>query len=140
MSKHDAVERLQSIPMFAELSSRELKRVSKLMTQIEVREGRDLTTEGEVGREFMIIVEGSAVVRRKGRKIAELGPGDFFGELAVLSGEPRNATVTAATPMTLEALNRREFMSLLDEEPKIAKKVLLGAVKRLQEVESSKTS
>lgn len=140
MSKHDAIERLKTIPMFAELSTRELRRIQKLMTEIPVKEGRQLITEGEVGREFMIIVEGSAVVRRKGRKLAELGPGEFFGELAVLSGEPRTATVTATSDMTIETLNRREFMSLLDEEPKIAKKVLLGAVKRLQELERSSTS
>lgn len=126
--------------MFSELSKRELKAVTKLMTEVQVPEGRELTKQGEPGREFMVLVEGTAVVRRNGRKIAELGPGDFFGELAVLSGAPRTATVVTTTDVTLEALNRREFMSALDESPKMAKKVLLGAIKRLQELETSKTA
>lgn len=140
MARNDTDDRLRGIPIFSELSKKELRTVSRLMTQIDVKEGRALTREGEVGREFMIIVEGTAVVRRNGRKIAELGAGDFLGELAVLSGAPRTADVIASTDMVLETLNRREFMSLLDESAAIAKKVLIGAVKRLHDLESSKTS
>ena len=140
MARNDTDDRLRSIPIFSELSKKELRTVSRLMTQIDVKEGRALTREGEVGREFMIILEGSAVVRRNGRKIAELGAGDFLGELAVLSGAPRTADVIASTDMVLETLNRREFMSLLDESAAIAKKVLIGAVKRLHDLETSKTS
>ena len=140
MARNDTDDRLRGIPIFSELSKKELRTVSRLMTQIDVKEGRALTREGEVGREFMIIVEGSAVVRRNGRKIAELGAGDFLGELAVLSGAPRTADVIASSDMVLETLNRREFMSLLDESAAIAKKVLIGAVKRLHDLESSKTS
>ncbi len=83
----------------------------------------------------MIIVEGTASVRRDGRVIATLGAGDFFGELAVIAGVPRTATVTADTDMTVQALNRREFSSLLDGSPKLAKKILVGAVKRLHQLE-----
>ena len=133
-------DQLREIPIFSELSKKELRTVGRLMTEIDVREGRSLTKEGEVGREFMIIVEGEAVVRRGGRKVATLGPGDFLGELAVLSGAPRTADVIAATPMRLQTLNRREFMSLLDESASLAKKILIGAVKRLHELDNSKTS
>ena len=140
MARNDTDERLKSIPIFSELSKKELRTVSRLMTAIDVKEGRALTRQGEVGREFMIITEGTAVVRRGGRKIAELGKGDFLGELAVLSGAPRTADVIATSDMMLETLNRREFMSLLDESSGIAKKILIGAVKRLHELESSKTS
>ena len=126
---------LASIELFSELSSKELKDIVKLMTPVNVKAGRDLTVEGEPGREFMIIVEGTATVRRKGRVIATLGAGDFFGEMAVVAGVPRTATVTAETDMVLEALNRREFSTLLDESPKLAKKILVGAVKRLHELE-----
>jgi len=83
----------------------------------------------------MIIVEGEASVRRNGRLIASLGPGDFFGELAVVAGVPRTATVTAESEMLIETLNRREFSSLLDESPRLAKKILVGAVKRLHAIE-----
>ncbi len=130
-------ERLSRIELFSELSKGELKKVSKLMTPVEVRAGRDLVREGEPGREFMIIVDGTATVRRRGRVIARLGPGDFFGELAVIAGVPRTATVTADTDMVVEALNRREFSTLLDESPRLAKKILVGAVKRLHELEEA---
>ena len=126
---------LSQIELFTELSAKELKEVSRFLTRVSVAEGKDLTVQGEVGREFMIVVEGTASVRRNGRLVAKLGPGDFFGELAVIAGVPRTATVTADTPMVVEALNRREFSSLLDRSPKLARKILIGAVKRLHQIE-----
>ncbi len=128
-------EQLSSIELFAELSAKELKRVAANMTQLNINVGRDITVQGSAGREFMIIVEGEASVRRNGRLIATLGPGDYFGELAVIAGVPRTATVTAETAMVVDVLNRRELSSLLDESPRIARKVLVGAVKRLYEIE-----
>jgi CRP/FNR family cyclic AMP-dependent transcriptional regulator len=133
MARSDIDQTLARIPIFSECSNKELKAISKLVTPVEVRAGKVLTTEGDVGREFMIIASGTATVKRNGRKVATLGPGDFFGELAVLAGVPRTATVTAETDMVVEALNRQEFSSLLDESPTLAKKILLGAVKRLYE-------
>jgi CRP-like cAMP-binding protein len=128
---------LPTIELFSELSKKELKNIAALMTPIQVKMGRVLTKEGDPGREFMIIVEGTATVKRKGRVLARLGPGDFFGELAVVAGVPRTATVIADTDMIIETLNRREFSSLLDESPRIAKKILVGAVRRLHEIEES---
>jgi CRP/FNR family cyclic AMP-dependent transcriptional regulator len=133
MARSDIDQTLARIPIFSECSNKELKAISRLVTPVEVRAGKVLTTEGDVGREFMIIASGTATVKRNGRKVATLGPGDFFGELAVLAGVPRTATVTAETDMVVEALNRQEFSSLLDESPALAKKILLGAVKRLYE-------
>lgn len=126
---------LPNIELFSELSNKELKSVASLMTPVRVKAGRVLTEEGQPGREFMIIIEGTATVRRSGKVVARLGPGDFFGELAVVAGVPRTATVTADSDMLIETLNRREFSSLLDESPRIAKKVLVGAVRRLHEIE-----
>lgn len=131
MARADIDQTLSRIPIFSECSRRELKAISKLVTPVEVKAGKVLTEQGEPGREFMIIASGTATVSRDGKPIAKLGPGDFFGELAVLAGVPRTATVTADTDMVIEALNRQEFSSLLDESPAIAKKVLLAAVKRL---------
>ncbi len=128
---------LPTIELFSELSKKELKNIAALMTPIQVKMGRVLTKEGDPGREFMIIIEGTATVKRKGRVLARLGPGDFFGELAIVAGVPRTATVIADTDMVIETLNRREFTSLLDESPRIAKKVLVGAVRRLHEIEES---
>ena len=129
------VEQLADIELFSELSKRELKKVASFMTPVSIKAGRDLTVQGQPGREFMIIAEGEATARRNGRVIARFGPGDFFGELAVIAGVPRTATVTADTDMVVEALNRREFSSMLDESATVAKKVLVGAVKRLHELE-----
>jgi CRP/FNR family cyclic AMP-dependent transcriptional regulator len=128
---------LETIELFAELSKRERKAVGRLMTTVSVKEGRDLMVEGTAAREFLIIIEGDATVRRKGRVVARVGAGDFLGELAVIAGVPRTATVTADTDMTVSVLNRREFSTLLDEQPKIARKVLVGAVKRLHELDPS---
>jgi CRP/FNR family cyclic AMP-dependent transcriptional regulator len=133
MARSDIDQTLASIPIFSECSKKELKAISKLVTPVTVHAGKTLVTQGDPGREFMIIAEGTATVKRNGRKVASLGPGDFFGELAVLAGVPRTATVVADTEMTVEALNRAEFSALLDESPAMAKKILLGAVKRLYE-------
>ena len=130
-------EQLQSIDLFSELTKKQCREVSRLMTTVTIKAGRDLTVEGTPGREFLIIVEGEATVRRGGKVVNHLGPGDFLGELAVIAGVPRTATVTADTDMTVEVLNRREFSSVLDEQPKIARKVLVAAVKRIHSIDPS---
>ncbi len=126
---------LESIELFGELTKKELKAVSRLMTTTTVKPGRDLMVEGTSGREFLIIIAGEATVRRSGRVVARVGAGDFLGELAVIAGVPRTATVTADTEMEISVLNRREFSALLDEQPKLARKILVGAVKRLHALE-----
>jgi len=124
---------LAGVGLFSDLSKAQLRSVARLMTCVKVPAGRALTTEGEVGREFMVVVDGQASVRRDGRLIATLGPGDFVGEMSLIAGTPRSATVTAETNMLVETLNRREFSTLLDESPKVARKIMVGTVKRLQE-------
>jgi CRP/FNR family transcriptional regulator, cyclic AMP receptor protein len=140
VSKAKTDERLKSIPMFSDLSNKELRSVSRLMTAVTVAEGTDIITQDEIGREFMILLTGTAVVRRNGRKLADIGPGDMTGEVGVLSDSPRMATVTATSPMVIEVLNRRELMTLLDEQPRMAKKILLAAIRRLHDLEISKTA
>ena len=131
---------LSAISIFSELSKKEQKAVAQLMTTVTAKPGSALTKEGDLGREFMIITDGTANVEIDGNVVARLSPGDFLGELAIISGAPRTATVTATSEMTLEVLNRREFMAMLDESTSVAKKILIGAVKRLQENESTKTN
>ena len=133
-------ERLRAIPLFRELSKQELQRVSQLMTALEIPAGQQLITQGDVGREFMIIVEGTAAVRRGGRKVAEVGPGDFLGEVSVLAGTPRNADVVATSDMVVEVLTAGELASLLDENARITRKILVGALARLAQVERSQIS
>jgi len=130
MARASVDKTLAKIPLFKECTKKELQAVSRLVTPINVKAGKVLTKEGDAGREFMIIATGSASVRRKGRKIATLGPGDFFGELALLAGVPRTATVIAESDMVVEALNRAEFATLLDESPSIARKVLSAVARR----------
>jgi CRP/FNR family transcriptional regulator, cyclic AMP receptor protein len=134
MARNDTDARLAAIPLFEGLSKKELRLVSQLMTELTIAPGTTLIEQDTVGRECMIIVSGTAVVRRNGRKIATLGSGDIMGELSVLSGLPRTATVVADTELVIESLNRREFMSLLDDSPRIAKKILLGAITSLHEL------
>ncbi len=121
---------LANISLFKECTKKELQAISSLVTPLDIKAGKVLTKEGDVGREFMIIASGTATVRKNGRKVATLGAGDFFGELSLLAKVPRTATVTADTDMVIEALNRQEFASLLDESPAIARKVLAAVAKR----------
>ena len=93
-------------------------------------------TEGETGHEFFVILSGTAQVARHGRKIATLGPGDAFGELALLEKAPRNATVVAETDMELVVLGQREFAGIVDEVPGFARKMLAGMAKRLREADA----
>ncbi len=140
MAKNDIDAHLAANPLFQGLSKKELRTVSQLMTEITVAAGTTLIEQDTVGRECMIIVDGVAVVRRNGRKIATLGAGDIMGELSILSGLPRTATVVAQTDLVVESLNRRELMSLLDDSPLIAKKILLHAITSLHDLATSHVS
>ena len=134
MGVRESESRLANVSLLAGLSKKELRSVRMLMTELRFSDGDTLIEQDTVGAEFMIMVEGSAVVRRNGRKIATLGAGDIMGELSVLSGEPRTATVVATSDIIVESLNRREFISLLDQSPTVAKKVLMRAVKSLHQM------
>jgi CRP/FNR family transcriptional regulator, cyclic AMP receptor protein len=96
--------RLKSIPLFADISDEELGQIATFAQEISVEAGRTLVREGDFSYEFMAIEEGEAEVTRGGEHVADLGPGDFFGELGLLEKTLRNATVTAKTPMQLVTL------------------------------------
>ncbi len=131
----NARETLAAIDLFSELTKAELRQIERLMTPIDIRAGREFITEGSAGREAFIILEGTATVRHKGRLVATVGPGEVLGEVAVLAGLPRSATVTAETDVVAEVLDRREFGALLDSNAKLSKKILIAAIKRLHELE-----
>ena len=129
---------MNQVPMFSGLSKAEINSLQRLMTAVSINSGKTVVREGDVGREFMIILSGTASVSRQGNKFATLGPGDFFGEMSLLGKGPRSATVTAETDLLVEALNRREFATMLHKNPEIAEKILADACGRsIQEASMS---
>ena len=137
MTRRDGyIEHLQRVPLFSGCSRDELRKVSRRTTDIPVAEGHTLVNEGDRGLEFFVIVGGRAKVSRRGRKVGELGPGDFFGELSLLIDAPRNATVTALTPMETIVLSRKEFDAALAEAPRMTRKIMSGMASRLAEYDS----
>jgi CRP-like cAMP-binding protein len=133
------VRYFQQVPLFGDLSKRGVRRVIQAASEIDEPAGTVLVREGDLGRELYILVGGTARVSRGGRKIAEMGPGDFFGELAFLSHAPRTATVTSTSDSRLMILGPRELEVLISQEPRIGIKMLGVVAKRLREVESSLT-
>lgn len=137
--KDKKLDLLRRHPFFSACSQRELSRIGSLADGIDVDVGAVLTKEGTPGREFFVVSSGKAKVTIRGRKVATLGPGEFFGEMALVSPEPRSATVTAETPMKLYVVEGRAFWSLIDEVPSVARKVLRGLADRLRAVQKSPT-
>ena len=122
---------LRRTPLFGSCSRRELIQVARASDEVDFAAGRALIKEGSVGREFFVLIEGSVDVRRKGRKIDELGPGDYFGEVALITDRPRNATVTTTSPVRALVLTKQSFRQLLAENPMLSLKVLTAVGERL---------
>jgi CRP/FNR family transcriptional regulator, cyclic AMP receptor protein len=120
------------IPLFAHLSDDDRTAIHRLMTEVSVEAGEVLAREGSRGHEFFVILSGSASVDRDGVHMADVGPGDFQGEISLLDGGPRTATVTATTPMTLLVATHQEFSSLLDATPVIARRMLPALAHRVR--------
>src|SRR5688572_28572888 len=132
-----STDHLAAVPLFAALTKPELQEVLQAADQIEAEPGQELITEGRVGHEFFLILEGEATVVKGGKEIQSLTQGDYFGELALLDQGQRSATVVAKTPMTLLVVGQREFAGLLQNVPGLAAKLLPGLARRLREVDSS---
>ncbi len=133
MPANAKTELIKRVPLFAQCSKQELARIATLADEVDVRAGKVLAREGDRGREFFLIVEGAVEVRAKGRKVAMLGDGDFFGEVALVSNAPRIATVTATTPLRVLVITDRAFRALLAKSPRIQSKVLQALAKRVAE-------
>ncbi len=121
---------LKQVPLFQRCSKQELAQVAALADEIDLPAGRSLTTEGANGREFVVLVEGIADVSRDGEVVNTLGPGDYLGEIALVTGEPRTATVTTRSPSRLLVMNAAAFRSLLHDAPQLKKRVLATAALR----------
>jgi CRP-like cAMP-binding protein len=131
LRKDGKVELLRSVPLFAACSKKELRELASIADEIDVREGKTLMREGSIGHEFFILVEGSVRVTQEDQKLADLGPGSWFGEIALLTQEPRSATVTATTPLRAVVIVDHAFRGLVERYPPIATKVLRCVAERL---------
>jgi CRP-like cAMP-binding protein len=129
--KNEYLDRLATVPLFSGLEQDELEIVAGLGTEVPVAEGADLTIEGDIAHEAFLIMAGTARCVQNGDEVARFEPGDFFGEMALISHGPRTATVTATSDMTVRAFDEVEFRRMLHESPTVAVKILLSTAERL---------
>jgi CRP/FNR family transcriptional regulator, cyclic AMP receptor protein len=125
------IELIRSVPLFADCSRRELQEIARVADEVALPAGYQLTKEGAAGRELVVLVEGAAEVRRRGRKINSLRSGDFLGEIALVSGTPRTATVQTTEPTRALVLSAQAFRRLLKTIPSMQLKVLEALAARL---------
>ncbi|HEY7207877.1 MAG TPA: cyclic nucleotide-binding domain-containing protein [Gaiellaceae bacterium] len=131
LHKDAKIELIRRVPLFSRCSKKDLQAIASVADELDFREGKVLTKEGSPGREFFILVEGTADVRRGGRKLRTLDAGDFFGELALLTGRPRTATVTTTSPARALIVTERSFKNLLRQASQLQARVLEAVVERL---------
>jgi CRP/FNR family transcriptional regulator, cyclic AMP receptor protein len=125
---------LGRVPLFAGCASRDLEEIGKLADEVDVPAGQTLMTEGATAQEFFVVIDGSLRVERGGAEIAKLGPGDFVGEIGLVDGRPRTATVTAESASRLFVIGHREFHSLLEAHPGIQIEILQALAQRVRQL------
>jgi CRP/FNR family cyclic AMP-dependent transcriptional regulator len=125
------IELLKRTPLFAACSKAELRALASSADELDLREGTVITREGRPGREFFVLVSGTARVTKDGKAIAELGAGDWFGEIALLTDTPRTATITATSPVDVLVITDRRFRNVVETMPSIALKILASVADRL---------
>lgn len=131
LRKNAKVELIRGVPLFSELGRKQLEEVASIADEIDLKPGTDLTIEGTPGRQFFVLIEGEATVTQGDREINRMGPGDFFGEIALVKDEPRTASVVAETPVRTLVITARSFRTLLDRSPEIEGKVMSAVNARL---------
>jgi CRP-like cAMP-binding protein len=136
MAKQSYAEHLSTVPLFSACSKKELQKLAKATDEITLPAGHVLMEQGHLGREAFVIVEGTAVVRRNGRKIAELGPGSAVGELSLLDRGERTATVKAETDLTVLVIGPREFGAVIDSVPSISGKLLQSMATTIRDLDT----
>lgn len=137
VTQDDKITRLEAVPLLADCSRRQLKAVARITEVIEVPAGTALARRGQPGNEFYLIVDGSARVEVTPRKRSRLTPGAYFGEMSLLDGGERSATVVAETPMRLLVIKRRDFTTLLREAPELTENILATLSRRLRQAEEA---
>lgn len=136
-SQDAKIEQLEKVPLLAECSRRQLRAVARISEVRELAQDAIVTRRGAPGDEFFLIIDGRARVEVSARKRTRLGPGDFFGEMSLLDGEPRSATIVAETDMRLLVIPRREFARLLAEVPDLMRSLLAVLSRRLRQAEQA---
>ena len=139
-SKSSKVAMLRNVPLFKGLSQKQLEQIARLVDEVEAPAGKRLAIVGETGHGLFVIVQGQAVVTLPNGRKVRLGPGEFFGEMSLVDGGPRSATVEATTPMKLLVVGHREFWQLLDEAPSLNAKVMRTLAGRLRDAEGGATA
>ena len=134
MRRDAKVELISRVPLFEHCSKRELAAIAAIADQVELPEGRVLVKEGELGREFFVLVDGTVEVRKGAQQLAMLRAGDFFGEIALVSNSPRMATVETVSPVRALVVSSRDFWTLLDESPRTQRKILQAFGDRLAQI------
>jgi CRP/FNR family transcriptional regulator, cyclic AMP receptor protein len=136
-SRDPKVQRLSQVQLFKSCSKRELTRIAALSNEVDIAAGTVLMRQGDPGQECFVIEKGQAKATVRGKKGRTMGPGECFGEMALLHSAPRSATVTAETDMSLVVLGSREFWTLLEDVPGVALKVLAAVGERLRQTEGA---
>jgi CRP-like cAMP-binding protein len=132
LRKNAKVDLLANVPLFSGCSKRELQEIAGLADELDLPEGTAIIREGERGREFFVLVDGTVSVTRDGKRITTLGPGDWIGEIALVSDVPRTATVTTTSQSRVLVVTDRAFSGLIKRSPSIALKVLASVAERLK--------
>jgi CRP-like cAMP-binding protein len=125
------IEMLRHVPLLSRCSRRDLRDVASLAEERNLEPGVELTREGDPGREFFILIDGRVSVRRRKRKIAEIGGGGFFGEIALLTEAPRNATVETIAPTRVLVLRSHQFKGLLEKNAAMAVRIMQALAERV---------
>jgi CRP-like cAMP-binding protein len=123
-------KRLKTVPLFESLSKQERKQVAHWADEVDISEGRHLADQGDFSYEFFVIEQGSAEVLRDGKHLADLGPGDFVGEMGLLAHTTRNATVVAKSPIVAVVMTGRDFREMAREMPEVAAKIQAAVEER----------
>ena len=137
-SSRDArIRHLQRVPLFSGFGEDELRRVAELSRIVEAPAGTVVTQIGEPGDSFFVLIDGTVTVRTPVGAGSQLHPGDFFGEMSLLDGEPRSATITATTDLRLLVVDRSHFWRLLDETPDLISRILTILSRRVRRLEQT---
>jgi len=134
-AREEKIKYLERVPHFEACSTRQLRAVADIAKVVEVPERTVLTRQGEPGDEFFIIIDGTALVTLSMQKGHRLRPGEFFGEMSLVDGEPRSATVKAETDLRVLVISRVNFWQLLREVPELTQKMLVNLSRRIRDLE-----